>query len=138
MKREWTEGELKKRLEEVGVSLTAQRLAIARILFMEADHPTAHEVHQRAVETLSVVSRATVYNTLGTFVEAGLVTEVRSGAEGMVRYDSNTEPHHHLRDRKTGKLIDIPYEAIEIGNLKALKRRFKVDRITVTIDGEPR
>jgi Fe2+ or Zn2+ uptake regulation protein len=64
--------------------------------------------------------------------------EVRSRHEDALRYDPNTEEHHHLRDRKTGRLIDIPYDEIQIANLDSLKERFKVDRISITIDGEHR
>ena len=136
MKQAMTDDELKQRLTDVGVGLTNQRLAIARFVLCEADHPTANEVYEQIETTLSVVSKATVYNTLGLFVEAGLLCEVRCGPQDPIRYDGNTEPHHHLRDQGTGRLIDIPYDDIEIANLDALKERYKVKRIMVTIDGE--
>ena len=130
--------ELRESLRAAGLSVSAQRLAIARYLFGGADHPTAQQVYDNMLEILGACSRATVYNTLGAFVEAGLIVEVRSSQDDAVRYDPNTEAHHHLRDRKTGRLIDIPYDEIQIANLEALKERFKVDRISITIDGEAR
>jgi|TARA_B100001964_G_scaffold206259_1_gene237207 Fur family iron response transcriptional regulator len=136
MKQAVTDDELKQRLTDAGVGLTNQRLAIARFVLCEADHPTANEVYEQIETTLLVVSKATVYNTLGLLVEAGLLCEVRCGPQDSVRYDGNTEPHHHLRDQVTGRLIDIPYDEIEIANLDALKERYKVKRIMVTIDGE--
>jgi Fur family transcriptional regulator, iron response regulator len=137
MQKERTAAEIKSALAEVGIGLTTQRLAIASCVLSEADHPTANEVYDLVSKKLSVVSKATVYNTLGLFVKSGLLTEVCGGAHDSVRYDGNTKPHHHLRDPATGRLTDIPYHEIEFANLSALKKRYKASRITVIIDGEP-
>ena len=137
MKARLSEKELKQVLVDAGVGLTAQRIAIARYVLVEGDHPTASEVLENVSKTLSMVSKATVYNTLSLFVESGLLVEVSGGPQDPVRYDGNTVAHHHLRDHRTGRLIDIPYEDIEIANLDALKKRYNATRLTVIIDGEP-
>ena len=82
----------------------------------QADHPTANEVDDLVSKKLSVVSKATVYNTLGLFVKNGLLAEVCGGAHDLLRYDGNTKPHHHLRDPATGQLTDIPYHEIKFAN----------------------
>ncbi len=137
MKRErLSDGELRQRLEGAGLTGTSQRLAIARWLLCEPVHPTAGEVFEHVQAVLPVVSRATVYNTLKALVKAGLVREVRAAAQGPVRYDGNTRSHHHLLDVETGTLVDIPLEEVEIANLEALKKRYRVRDITITLQGE--
>ncbi len=132
-----TETELRSALAEAGIGLTTERLAIAGCVISNANHPTASEVYDLVSQKLSVVSKATVYNTLGLFVKSGLLVEVSGGAHDLVRYDGNTQPHHHLRNPKTGQLTDIPYHEIKFANLAALKKRYRTSRITVIIDGEP-
>ena len=132
-----TEAELKGRLLEAGISPTNQRLAVARYVLGEAEHPTAAEVYERVSTELSVVSKATIYNTLGVLVREGLVHEVRGVSEGVVRYDGNSEPHHHLWDRRTGRVYDLPWDEIRVENMKELTERYHATRFTIVIDGEP-
>ena len=106
-------------LRRHGVSPTAQRLAIARVLFEQAAHFSAEEVYQRLNQTNHRVSKATVYNTLGLLVAKGLVREVLVDRE-KVFYDSNTLPHHHLYDVATGRLTDIALADVSVNGLPAL------------------
>jgi Fur family iron response transcriptional regulator len=80
------------RLQRAGVQATLQRVAIGEVLLKRPIHLRADEVHDRVREFLPDVSRATVYNTLKLFREAGLVKELVVDAERIV-FDSNTEPH---------------------------------------------
>jgi len=82
------------RLRERGYRLTAQRRVVAEVLEGDNVHLTADEVHQRAMETLPEVSRATVYSTLHELAQMGEVLEVRTDDRSM-RYDPNVTPHHH-------------------------------------------
>jgi Fur family iron response transcriptional regulator len=130
--------EIMKRLTDAGVLPTAQRLAIAQYVLCEADHPTAEEVEEGVKNKLPMVSKATVYNTLGKLVEVGLLREVRSPHEESLRYDGNLEPHHHFIDRDTGEIVDIGFGDVEISNIDSLKRKFKIEHLTVTIEGSRR
>src|SRR5262249_26897232 len=64
--------EIENRLNEHGVQPTAQRIAICRYVLCEADHPTAEDVKKWADANFPKMSLATVYNTLGILVAAGL------------------------------------------------------------------
>jgi len=85
---------------------TAQRLMVARILFARHQHATAdgllHALHAAGQR----VSKATVYNTLARFVEAGLLREVIVDNQHTF-YDSNTRPHHHFYNLDSGELTDV-------------------------------
>lgn len=118
-----------------GVKPTPQRVVIADYLMHTDSHPTADEVLSAVSEALPVaLSRATVYNTLNTLKEAGVIKEVLT-EPGRVRYDANVSHHHHFVDVKTGKIIDIPTDKVEaIGEL--LGDQYKVHGFQVLFYGE--
>lgn len=90
-----------------GISVTRQRLAVARVMLPARVHCSAEEVVGALKASGEPVSKATVYNTLGLFVEKGLLRAVVIDATHTL-YDSNIEPHHHCYNEQTGELIDIP------------------------------
>lgn len=106
-------------LRNRGVQPSAQRVAVARYVLTTHDHPTADEVFERVRRTFPMISRATVYNTLNLFVAKGLLAR-HSLDEGRVVFDCETEPHHHFVDEDTGRIHDIPWEALEVKRLKRL------------------
>ncbi len=127
---------LDERLRQSGVQPSAQRLAIAAYVLDTGDHPSADEVWQRVKKTLPMVSRATVYNTLNLFVGKGLLRQVEVGG-GRVLFDPRTEPHHHLIDDRTGKVYDVPWEALDVQNIEQLGD-FEVDTYEVVLRGRRR
>jgi Fur family iron response transcriptional regulator len=89
-----------------GVNLTRQRRVIADVLFARNQHITADQLFDAVKLKGSQVSKATVYNTLGLFVQKGLVREIFIDATRTF-YDSNASHHHHFYNVDTGDLIDI-------------------------------
>ena len=79
-----------------------------------------------------MVSKATVYNTLGLFARRGLVRKVRVDPS-RVFYDSNPREHHHFYDLRTGELIDIDKERIEIGDFPDLPAGARIVGIDVLV-----
>ncbi|MFY9341616.1 MAG: Fur family transcriptional regulator [Planctomycetota bacterium] len=108
------------RLERAGLRPSAQRVAIASYVLATADHPTADEVWTRVKAEFPMVSRATVYNTLQAFREAGLLQQLVL-AEGSVVFDPKVEPHHHFIDDDTGAIHDIPWSALRVGKVDELE-----------------
>ncbi|MCK4414864.1 MAG: transcriptional repressor [Candidatus Eisenbacteria sp.] len=102
-----------------GIQPSAQRVAIAQLVLGTDEHPTAEQVWQKASESLPVVSRATVYNTLNLLTENGLLR--RHALKGVSSvFDGNPEAHHHFVDEETGELRDIPWDALEVSGLETL------------------
>lgn len=94
-------------LEGVGLRATAQRIGLSRLLFGGADrHVVASELYLEAQQAGLGVSLATVYNTLGQFVVAGLLREVTVDAE-RTWFDTHVDPHGHVYDETTGTLTDV-------------------------------
>mgnify|MGYP002370891314 CR=1 FL=1 len=100
-------------LEEHGIRASVQRIRIADEVLYTEDHPSADIVWQRAKKLMPVLSRATVYNTLNLFVKKGLLRELIL-AEGKIVFDPKMERHHHFINEKTGRIMDIPWEAVEV------------------------
>jgi Fur family peroxide stress response transcriptional regulator len=118
-----------------GVKPTPQRVVITEYIMNTDSHPTADQILDAVAEMLPVsLSRATVYNTLKALVDANVIIEVLT-EPGRVRYDANTEEHHHFVDVKTGRIMDIPAEMVpELA--KQLGNKFKVHNYHVTFYGE--
>jgi Fur family iron response transcriptional regulator len=128
-----TPAEIESRLVAVGIQPTAQRIAICRYVLCEADHPSAEDVKSWADTNFPKMSLATVYNTLGTLVEAGLLREFRFPHSDKVIYDSNLETHFHFLDEATGQLIDLTPDQVEI--IPKLQKKFQIHDVEVVIRG---
>jgi Fur family iron response transcriptional regulator len=107
-------------LANVGIQPSAQRVAIAEYILWTHDHPTADQVWQRVREVLPMISRATVYNTLNLFVREELI-QALTLADGKIVFDPNVHPHHHFIEEGSGRIHDIPWEALEVRNVHRLK-----------------
>lgn len=113
------DNELQRELLEHEIRPSAQRLAIAEYVLRTAEHPTADDVFRRVTSRHPAVSRATVYNTLQTFVSKGLLRPLVV-SEGSIAYDPNLEPHHHFVDDRTGAIEDIPWDSIRVERVDRL------------------
>ncbi len=106
-------------LRSAGVQPTPQRVAVARYVLGATSHPTADEVLARARRECPTLSRATVYNTLARLAERGLVRP-QTIREGVVVFDPHTERHHHFLDESTGKIYDVPWDALSVSGQRSL------------------
>jgi Fur family iron response transcriptional regulator len=120
------------RLKNAGVTPTQQRVEIAAILFARDQHMSADQVLALVNNSSPLVSKATVYNTLGLFAEKGLVREVIVDPT-KVFYDSNTSTHHHFYNADTGDLMDIDPATIKIEDLPSLPAGTVAEGVDVII-----
>lgn len=101
------------RCEDHGLRMTAQRRVIAGILDTSRDHPDVEELHARAISRDAGISLATVYRTVKTLEEAGILEKVDFG-DGRARYEDAERDHHdHLIDLKSGRVIEFCDPEIE-------------------------
>jgi len=129
-----TESEIEDRLRKADLRPTVQRVSVCRFVLCEADHPTAEAVKKWTDAHGMKLSLATVYNTLGALVKAGLLRELRMPHSDSVVYDDNMSHHHHFLDEKTGRIEDLPAEAVEVR--PRLGGKFKVRDVSVLVRGE--
>lgn len=112
--------ELVQRLRDAGIQPSAQRLAVANYVLSTEAHPSADQVLAEVEGLVPMLSRATVYNTLHLFVEKGLLRQLVL-AEGRVVFDPKLERHHHFIDEVTGRIEDVPWEALRVGDVARLE-----------------
>lgn len=124
--------EITELLEANGIVPTPQRLAVAGILLTRPQHMTAEQVHARVNSEARKVSVATIYNTLKLFTERGLLREVIV-EPGRIFYDSTTAPHHHFHDVGTGRISDIPADAVGFESLPAIPQGSELVGVDVVI-----
>jgi Fe2+ or Zn2+ uptake regulation protein len=125
-----------RRLGEHGIQPSAQRVAVADYVLHTDEHPSADQVFSRVRRTFPMVSRATVYNTLNLFVQRGLLRELVL-AEGRVVFDPKTDAHHHFIDEATGRIHDIPWQAVKVSKIDRLEG-YDVSEYQVVIRGRRR
>jgi Fur family ferric uptake transcriptional regulator len=102
-------------LRERNLPVTAQRLAVADLLFA-SDHPRSAEEIADGLGARGIrVGTATVYRTLDVLVESGLVIE-RDLGEGFLRFEaaSDESMHDHLRCTSCGRLELFRDDGVEL------------------------
>ena len=120
-------------LHRHGIQPSAQRLAVAGYVLATTAHPSADRVFEEVRARIPMISRATVYNTLNLLVRKGLLRQLVH-AEGKVVFDPNLEPHHHFIDEGTGTIHDVPWDALDVRKVEAL-RGVKVREYQVVLRG---
>ena len=93
-------------LRESGLKLTHQRLEILNEVCKADDHPDAETVYRSVRERMPTVSLDTVYRTLWLLLDLGLINALGPSRE-RVRFDANTEVHHHFVCRQCGVIHDF-------------------------------
>ena len=119
-------------LRAYGINPTAQRVEIALVMLSRAQHLSAEDVLRQVNQRNPVVSKATVYNTLGLFTSRGLVRQVNV-TRTKVFYDSNLSAHYHLYNIDDGRLTDIARDEIGIERLPEIPVGHCFDSLEVIV-----
>ena len=122
-------------LRSSGFRLTHQRLEVVREVASTDIHPDADRVFRRVRERVPTISLDTVYRTLGTLADLGLVNRV-TGVTGAARYDANTSRHHHFICTQCGLIQDIESDGLDDLGVPARASGFgRVDSVEVRFRG---
>jgi Fe2+ or Zn2+ uptake regulation protein len=113
---------------------TGTRRTIARQLVLDAldesgGHRSAADIHERIVVQAPTVTLSTVYRTLATLTEHGLVHTLTKGNE--VHYGFADAPHHHGVCSHCGTTIEIPASAVA----ELIKPLERASGLTLAPDG---
>jgi Fur family transcriptional regulator, peroxide stress response regulator len=90
-------------LRQAGLRPTPQRLAIVAEVLLR-HHPTVAEVYDSVRREFPTIGLATVYNTLRSMTERGLVRELPFN--NATRFDVNLTPHANLVCTRCGAIED--------------------------------
>lgn len=135
MKREAVDADLAEELARHGLRATRQRVALLKLLRSQSGHYTVAELHRSLRRSQRRLSRKTVYDMLGSFVQVGLAACVTDGGEPL-HYEAYTGPHYHARCRLCQRLFDLPARAdAQVRGLTDVPEGFVVETINVTLRG---
>lgn len=130
---------LRERLQEKGLKVTPQRVAIYEAIVKLKNHPTAENVIEYIKANHPNISVGTVYKVLDSLVENELLKKVKTEKD-IMRYDAVLSNHHHLYCAETDRIEDYEDE-----NLNALIneyfknneiKNFRVQDIKLQITGK--
>lgn len=113
---------------------TRQRLTVAALLVGDGKnrHVTAESLFELCLGTDEKVSLATVYNTLRTFCDAGLMREVT--VDGSKSYfDTRVDDHPHFYWEDSATLTDAPADELEISRLPDAPEGAEIAMVDVVI-----
>jgi Fur family peroxide stress response transcriptional regulator len=120
---------------EKGLKITPQRSLIFDELSKATDHPTADAIYKRVRKSLSNISFDTVYRTLLSFTEIGIVNLVEGTGE-QKRFEPNLHQHHHFRCIKCFTIYDFENDAYnDIAVPEAVKKQGVVINKRVVLEG---
>ncbi len=115
---------LRERLQEAGLKVTPQRLAILEAVLVLEDHPTAENIIEYIRDKHPSIASGTVYKVLDVLVENRLVNRVKTEKD-IMRYDGVMENHHHLYAINSDRIEDYADEDLD----RLLQEHFKHKRI---------
>jgi len=93
-------------LREQGIYVTAQRLAVLRAVGAQP-HATADEVLRDVRGEIGAISRQSVYDTLNTLSDLGLLRRIQPSGSAA-RYETRAgDNHHHVVCRECGRVGDV-------------------------------
>lgn len=92
--------------DQAGMKLTPQRLEIFKELLSHKNHPSAEAIFKELRKRLPTISLDTVYRTLATFDEIGIIKKLNVSTARTL-FDTNLDQHHHFICSQCKRVEDI-------------------------------
>ena len=124
--------DLKNELQNKGIRPSYQRIKVLECLHQEGAHPTVDEIYHILSPQIPSLSKATIYNSLHSFVDAGLV-HILNIDDNEMRYDAILKEHGHFKCQRCNSIFNfqIDMDNVSIDGL----RGFKIAEKNVTFNG---
>ncbi len=117
------------------LAATHQRQIIYETVMAMPGHPSPEAIYARVRRKIPAISLATVYKSIRTFFESGMLREV-SLHHGSVRVEPNQRPHHHLVCMHCKSIMDLDESSLDPIQLREeLPAGFEVKRIAIDVLG---
>ena len=100
-------------LRDRGYRITPQRELIVAAVWAADDHITAEEILGIVQQKVQAVNIATVYRTLETLVDEGLVCQNDLNSGSVVYSPRQHGPHIHLVCRRCNHVIEADFGVVE-------------------------
>jgi Fur family peroxide stress response transcriptional regulator len=111
---------VRRRFREKGLKVTPQRYAIYEMMIHTDSHPTVEEIYHAVQPRFPMLSLNTVYYTVASLREAGLIADVPV-QDSAARFDANMDRHHHLVCLGCHKIEDLYDHALDQLKISARK-----------------
>jgi Fur family peroxide stress response transcriptional regulator len=126
-----TKEQLSEQLINKGIRLSYQRIKVLEYLHQKGGHPTVDEIFRALSPDIPSLSKVTIYNTLHTLVDAGLVRLVEID-ESETHYDIMVTNHGHFQCEVCGMIFNfkvnidqVPIEGLNQFEIKQKNVYFK-------------
>ena len=87
-------------------------MAVLEAILNLDNHPTAVQIVDFVRGKQPNIAVGTIYNTLETFVDKGVITTAHSDKDS-IRYDAVTGPHHHMYCKESEEIEDYYDEDLD-------------------------
>lgn len=121
--------DIKEILVQNGISPSYHRIKIYEYLVNNRVHPTVDMIYEDVLENIPTLSKTTIYNTLKTFSEKGLVSCITI-EDNEVRYDADVSLHGHFKCISCGALYDIDVDRLPVEKKLIINRKINGHLIT--------
>lgn len=124
-------------LRKKGYRVTAQRTILLETIAHKGGHLSVQEVYQEARKRLPGLNLATVYRTVDSLRDAGLIDGYATGSEPMqFALRDHGSPHGHLVCRSCGEVTDLDLTIVEpFGERITGSSGFQIDVNHLTLEG---
>jgi len=126
-------------LKKHGLKVTPQRLAVLGAVIKLKNHPTVENIVGYIKINDPHIATGTVYKTLDTFIEKGLIKRVKTDSD-IMRYDAVIDRHHHLYCIESDRIEDFYDDDLDTILNDYLKKKnipnFKIQDIKLQITGK--
>ncbi|MFE7719841.1 Fur family transcriptional regulator [Nocardia rhizosphaerihabitans] len=99
--------------KQVGVRSTRQRSAISALLSDIDEFRSAQELHDELRKRGEGIGLTTVYRTLQSLADAGMVDVLRTDSGESVYRQCSSGHHHHLVCRHCGRTVEVEGPTVE-------------------------
>jgi Fur family peroxide stress response transcriptional regulator len=97
---------LAEQLKNKGIRPSYQRIKVLEYIYHKGGHPTVDDIFRALTANIPSLSKVTIYNTLHTFVDAGLLRVVDID-DAEKRYDITLTNHGHFQCVVCGTIYDF-------------------------------
>ena len=95
-------------LEQYVIKNTHPRRVVLRVLLVATQPLTVEDIYQKTIK--DGLNEVTVYRTLNTFVEKGIVRQLfLDDRSAYFEYENKQKHHHHLVCTNCRKVVDFAY-----------------------------
>jgi Fe2+ or Zn2+ uptake regulation protein len=101
------EQSIRQELKARGFKATPQRLAVLRAVAATNGYFTPQELHRQLSKQRAGIGLVTVYRTLASLAQAGLICQMESTGNTHIYTRSPGKHHHHLVCQQCARVVDF-------------------------------